>query len=116
MGGTPYLAHDGAVGLLKLLKPDAVGGRPLKITCTESLPRFLPRYFTLSICKFGLQGGTCVDGPANRGCATATGITGKAHAINTSSHNKFFSESFMPRLTLLVFQSQLAVGVYLFFC
>src|SRR2546429_256099 len=108
MGSTPYLAHDDAAGLLKtegtlLLKLDAVGGRPLKMTCTLSLPLLLPRYVTRSICKFGLQGVPCVDGRANRRCATATGITGKAHAINTSSHNKFFSESFMPCLTLLVF-------------
>src|SRR5882762_8613957 len=100
MGGTPYEAHAGAVGLKPepklLLKPDAVGGRPLKTTSTESLPRFLPRYFTLSICKLGLHSGTCGAGRANRRCATAGDICDNAQTINASSHNKFFKNVFIP--------------------
>src|SRR6266496_1227740 len=100
------MAHDGAVGLL--LKPKGpllmpVGGRPLKMTCTLSLPLLLPRYVTLSICKFGLQGVPCGAGVAHPERAAAAGMGDNEHAINTNSHNKFLNNLFMLCLLLLVF-------------
>src|SRR5207248_2831776 len=118
MAGTPYVTHEGAVRLLKpelkLLKPDPVGGKPLKVTSTESLLRFLPRYLTLSICKFGLQGVTCVDGRANPRCATASGIADNAQEISVDSHNRFRNSLFM--LCILVMRTRLVFGLDLFFC